>query len=119
MTDYLAENGRRTQIIGKIYINNSVQFLGVPAQAWGHGLPFIRNLQAPAEATWWESGNYSNQDCGGSMLDASSIKNVTWGASAEASTDNFPRIPVNPHAAQHCVCDNLLCRRHQERLWSH
>ena len=50
MTDYLAENGRRIQIIGKISIDYSVQFLGVPTQAWGHGFPFLRNLQAPAEA---------------------------------------------------------------------
>ena len=34
VTNYLAENGRRIQIIGQLSINNSVQFWGVPAQAW-------------------------------------------------------------------------------------
>ena len=33
VNDYLAENGRRIQIIEQISINNSIQFLGVTAQA--------------------------------------------------------------------------------------
>ena len=51
VTDCLAEIRGKIQIIGKLSINSSVQFLGVLAQVWGHGLLFIRNLQDPAEAT--------------------------------------------------------------------
>ena len=40
-TNYLTENGRRFQIIRQLSINGSVQLLGVPAQAWTRGLPFI------------------------------------------------------------------------------
>ena len=52
-TDYLAENGRRIPIIGKLYVNNSVQFLVFPAQAWGCGLLILCNLNAHPEATGW------------------------------------------------------------------
>ena len=55
VADYLDENGRIIQIIGKISINNSPQFGGVPAQAWGVGLPFLCNLQAPYESIGWGS----------------------------------------------------------------
>ena len=44
VTNYLAENGRIIQIIGQLSINDSVQFLDVPAQAWGDGFPFLCNL---------------------------------------------------------------------------
>ena len=77
VTDYLAENGRIIQIIGKLSANNSVQYLGVPDQCGGIGLPFISNLQAHIEATGWGSANNPNQDWGGSILDAYSMTNVT------------------------------------------
>ena len=47
VTNYLAENGRRIQIIGKLSINNSVQFLGVTAQAWGRGFPSFSTCRIP------------------------------------------------------------------------
>ena len=81
--DYLAKNGRKIQIIGKLSINDSVQLLVVPAQALGHGFPFLRNLQAPSEKILWGSGNTSNQNWGGIMLDNTSIKNFAWGASVD------------------------------------
>ena len=116
VTDYLAENGCRVQIIRKISINDSVQFLGVPALAWGSGFPFICNMQALAKAIGWGSCNYSNQYWGGSMFDAKIIKNVAWGESFDVSPANSPRSPVNPHAAARRVCNNILCLRSQERL---
>ena len=51
VTDYLSENERRIQIIGKFSVNYSVQILGAPTQAWGSELPFIFNLLARVEAT--------------------------------------------------------------------
>ena len=33
-TEYLSENGRRNQIIGELYINGSVQFIGL-SKIWG------------------------------------------------------------------------------------
>ena len=76
MIDHLAENGRRIQIIRPFSINNTFQFFGVTAQAWGRGLSFIRNLQAPAESIGWVSGNYYNRDWGGRIFDSNSIINV-------------------------------------------
>ena len=114
MTYYLTENGHRIQIIGKISINDSVQFLGVTAQAWGNGLPFLCNLQETYEATGWGSGNYSIQDWGGSMLDTNIITNIAWGASVNPLPAYLSRSPVNPRAAQHRVHNNLLCCRRRE-----
>ena len=118
-TDYLAENGRRIQIIGQISVNDSVQFLGVPNQGGGSGLALICNLQAHVEATGWGSGNYSNQDWGGSIFDAHSMTDVAWGASVNPRLAYFPRSPVNPRVSQSRVHNKFLCRRHQERLWLH
>ena len=41
VTNYLDENGRRIHIIGKISVNDSVQFWNVPNQGGRSGLPFI------------------------------------------------------------------------------
>ena len=62
LIDYLAENGRRIQIIGQLSINDSIQFLGVLDQSQGRGLPFPCNLQSSSEATGWGSGHTSNQN---------------------------------------------------------
>ena len=40
---YPSENGWSNQIIGKISINGSVQFIGI-SQIWGNRLPYIFNL---------------------------------------------------------------------------
>ena len=119
MNGYLAENRHRIQIIGKIPVNDSVQFLDVSHQAWGRGFPFICNLRAPVEATRWVSGNYSNQELGGSLLDANSITHVTWGASTNPRPDYLTWSHVNKRAAQRRVHDDFLCRRSQEILWRH
>ena len=76
VTYYLSENGRKIQIIGKLSVNNSIQFLNIPNQSGGIVLSFICNLQACVEDTGWGSGNHYNQYWGGSMFDASSIMNV-------------------------------------------
>ena len=87
--------------------------MGVPAQAWGRGLSFLRNMQASSEATGLGSGNYSNQDWWGSMLNANIITNVSWSASVDAIPDNLPQSPVNPRVAARRICDNFLRLRNK------
>ena len=83
VTNYLAENGLRINIIGKFSINDGVQFLGLSDQAWGNGLPFIANILAQVEETGWHSFNNSNKNWGGRFNDDNSIFNVAWGTSVE------------------------------------
>ena len=49
VTDYLAKNGLRIENIGKLSVNNSVQFSGLSDQSWGIRLPFIFKLLAQVE----------------------------------------------------------------------
>ena len=51
VTDYLATNGRRIEIIGKISVNGRIKFLGLFDQTRGTRISFIFNLQARVEAT--------------------------------------------------------------------
>ena len=73
VTDYLAGNGRRINIIRQLYVNDSVQFLGLSDQAWGSGLLFITNLLAHVESTGWGSYNNSNQSWVGRFNNANII----------------------------------------------
>ena len=84
-------------MIGHISVNNSVQFMGVPAQGRESGFLFIWNLQAFVDCTGWGSGKYSNQDWGGIILDTNRITNVAWGASVDPSLAYLPQIPINLH----------------------
>ena len=61
VTDNLAENGSRIDIIGQLYVNDSVQFLGFTDQSGGSGWLFIYNLLACIKFTGKGSGNYYNQ----------------------------------------------------------
>ena len=99
VTNYLAENECRIHIIGQLSVNDSVYFLVVPTQAWGRGLTFLRNLQAPDKTTGWGSDNYFIHAWGGIMLNANIITNFAWGASIDASPANSPWSPINPRAA--------------------
>ena len=119
VTDYLAENGRHIPIIGKLSVDNSVQFLGLSDQAWGSGLPYIYNLVDQVEATGSDSSNNSNQNWGISFNNANIITNITWGASVSASCTNLPRSLGCPWAARRRICNNFLCCRRQEHLWRH
>ena len=116
VTNYLAENGRRIKIIGQLYTNDSVQFLGFPVQSCGTVMPFIYTLQAPCELIGWGIANNYNQKWGGNIFDSNSIRNVACGASIHSRSDYFSRSPVNPRSARRRVHNNFLCRRHQYRL---
>ena len=41
-----------------------------------------------------------------------------WGSTVPARPDYMPRIPFNPRAAAHCVCDDFLNCRRCERMRS-
>ena len=90
--------------------------MGLYDQARGSGLPFIANLLAQVEATGWGSAENPNQNWGGRLNDANIIENVSWGAAVDPFTAYFPHSPVNTRATQHCVCDDFIHCRHQERL---
>ena len=64
MTNYLAENGCRIPFIGELFINGSIKILGIPAEAWGRGFPFIESLQAPTVTSGWGDANTCNQNWG-------------------------------------------------------
>ena len=116
VTNYLAENGRRIAIIGKISVNVSFQFFGLSYQDWGSGFPYITNLLDQVEATGWGISKNPNQIWGG-FKNANRIINSAWGASIDASSNNSPQSPGRPHAARCRIHNNFLHIRHQERLW--
>ena len=70
VTNYLAENGCRIQIIGQLSVNDSVQFFGVPDQGGGSRFLFICIFLDSVEAKGWGSGNYYNQEWGGRFEDS-------------------------------------------------
>ena len=117
VTDYLANIGRQFANIGKLSVNDSVQFLVLSDQAKGSRLLYIANLLAQVEATGWGSSNNYNQSWGGHFNDANNITNVAWGISINASPTNLMRSPELPLSDQCRVCLDFLRHRHQERLW--
>ena len=108
MTNYLGKNGCIIEIIGSLYVNESVQFFVLFDQAWVSGLPFICNLLDCVEATGWGVGNYPKQELVGGINDTNSNKNVAWGASIKLCPAYLPRSPFNPCAARILVCNNII-----------
>ena len=78
-TNCLAENGRRIPVIGQLSINESVKLLGIPSKAWGRGLPFIKNFQAPTVLYGWGVADTSNQNWGIILGGPYSNAAVFWG----------------------------------------
>ena len=117
-TNYLAENGRRIPIIGKLYINGSIQFLGIPDFFGGNGLSFIKNLKSPTDSTGWGHGDTSNKNWGvmpgGAYINAT----VSWGTNILAHPAYIYRILVDPCTAACRVHDDLLCHRRCDRMRS-
>ena len=46
-TQYFSENGRIIPVISQNSINRSVESVGITADTWICGLPFIENIQVP------------------------------------------------------------------------
>ena len=59
VTEYLSENGRHNQIIGELFINKSIQFIGL-YKIWGSGLLFITNPRALFISSRWGSTGADN-----------------------------------------------------------
>ena len=81
--NYLAENGLIIPFMGKIPINDSVQFLGIPDFVGVSGLSFLPNLKYTSEPTGWGNGGTPNQIWGGSRFGTYSTTSVDWGASVD------------------------------------
>ena len=96
LTNHLSENGRRIDIIWRVSVNDSVQFLGFSDQSGGRGLTFICNLLDCVEAIGQGSGKYSNWGWVGRLNGANSIKNFSWGASVNSCPAYLPQSHVNP-----------------------
>ena len=92
MTNYLAENGRIIPVISQLSINRSVEILGIPADAWGYGLPFIDNIQAPNVHYGWADANNSNQNLG--VTPGGPYRNVVvaWVSTVPACSAYMPSI---------------------------
>ena len=48
--------------LAKYSVNVSVKRLGIPADSWGRGLPFLDNILAPTVPHGWGDNNNSNQN---------------------------------------------------------
>ena len=116
--NYLAENGRKITIAGELFINNSVQFLGLPDFVRGSRLLFHPNLQATADPTVWGKCGTSNQNWGGIRFGPFSQTSVAWGASVDPRLAYLTQSLIKPHAAARRIRGIFLCRRFRERLRS-
>ena len=101
-SNYLAVNGRRIPAIGQILMNGSIKLLGIPADSWGCGLPFIENLQSLIVLSGWGDSNTSNQNWGVSKGVTYRNFVVAWGSTVTARLDYTPRSPDNPRAVARC-----------------
>ena len=63
-TNYLSENWRRIPIVVQLYINRSVQLLGIPNFVRNSVLSFIENLQDPTIPSGCGGANTSNHNWG-------------------------------------------------------
>ena len=90
-TNCLAENGRIIPIIGKLSINGSVQFLGIPYFVINCGLSFIENLQASNVPTGWGHANTTNHNWGVIPGGSYSMRSVPWGCTIPAHPSYMPR----------------------------
>ena len=107
ITEYLNNDGRRIRIIGKYFVNGSVQFTGFP-EDWGSNLPYISItyiLDTNIGRGW--KGTYST----------SSTATIIWGITINTSTDNSPRSTLHSCVVYSRYCDDFLHYRHLEFLW--
>ena len=113
VTDYLSENGRHDQIIGELFTNGNVQFIGL-SKIWGSGVLYIFNIRAHVETKGWcisvvtsYNGNpgYGTDigSWGGKYAHSTVSWNGNWDLSVNASSDNSPQSPISPRVARRRV----------------
>ena len=98
VNNYFAENGCRNPIIGQVYINGSVQFLGIPNFVRNSGLWCIENLQAPTVPTGWGNAKTPNRTWRVIPGGPYSMWSVPWVSIGTASPAYMPRSLENLHA---------------------
>ena len=113
ITEYLTNDRRHIRIVGKYYVNGSVQFT-VITEGWVSSsdiLPYIPNATIPDESIGWGwTGKASNITI---LTDIDS-----WGRPIYTSPANSPTIPVHVHhAVRFFISDEFLHSRRVEYLW--
>ena len=127
VTDYISENGRRNQIIGGLFINGSVQFIGM-YEIWGNGLNFISYPRASDCLSRWDSSDAARYNAnpgsstvieiwGGSFDNSTVNWNGNWNVYVNASPGDSMRSPIFPRIVQHHIREDFLHCRHQQHLW--
>ena len=117
--NFIYENRRRISIIVQLYINGSVQLLGIPTFVINSGLSFIKNLQAPTVISGWGGTNTPNQNWG--VIPGRYYSNVafTWGSNTSYRLYCMPRSLENPRAAARRVRDELCCQGRRDFMQRH
>ena len=113
-THYFAENGRIIPIIGQISVNRSVKILGIPADAWECGLPFLENVLATTVPHGWGetippiiNGPVSRED----LLTMSLSHGVVPSLPVLLTYPGVRRMCALLRAAARHVYDDSLCSR--------
>ena len=103
-------------IIGKLSINDSVQFLSIPDSVRGSGLSFLPNLQDPVEPTGWINCGAFNHNLVVGQFGTYIRTSVTWGTTVTSCPAYMSRSLINPRATMRRVRDNFLRHRCLECL---
>ena len=102
----------------QISVNGSVELLGIPADAFGCGLPFHKNVLAPTVTHGWGYTGTSNQNWPVILGGPYNNVVVAWSGAVPARPAYMPMSPDNVHAAARRICDYSLCSRLHERMRS-
>ena len=113
-TNHFAENGHIIRIIGQLYINGSVQFLGITNFFWNSGLLFILKNQAPTVPSGWGNSDTTNRNWGvipGRPYRNVELPGVVLSLPIWIICLGVPLTCALLHDAAQCVCDDFLCLR--------
>ena len=100
VTENISENGRRNKIIGELFINGSVQFIGI-SEIWGRGLSFIPNPRVTYCFRGWCStgaASFNGNPCSitftgiwGGIFSTSNLNWIgNWNGSVSTNPTDFP-----------------------------
>ena len=112
LSDYLTENGYRIPIIGQIFINGNVEYLGIPDFHRTSGPMWADNLLAPYYI--WGDGGTTKQNWLVHPEGPYSNVAMAWGTTIPARTTYMPMSPDNLCAAACHVHDNFCRERRRE-----
>ena len=109
-TYYMTEESCGVTIFGRVFINVSAEWLGVPATSCGTGVSWTENILVP-NSRWgdvcfyerWALATHSRPRFGG--------RSVPWRGMAPFCPNYVPSSPENARARAHRVCDVRLQER--------